>query len=90
MESWFNDLRYNDIPGITINILLPSKSYSKMYGAKPQYNDPWYNDKINITDITGNVNIWYNKTNFGYINSNYKLFLTCFKDIEEYSGLCTS
>ena len=25
--------------GITINIRLPSKSYSKMYGAEPRYND---------------------------------------------------
>ena len=36
----FKDLRYNDIPGITINNLLPTQqSYSKMYGT-----DPWYND----------------------------------------------
>ena len=26
-------------PGITINIRLRSKSYSKMYGAEPRYND---------------------------------------------------
>ena len=39
MEPRFNDLRYNDILGITINIRLPSKSYSKMYGAGPRYND---------------------------------------------------
>ena len=39
MEPRFNDLRYNDIPGVTINIRLPSKSYSKMYGAEPRYND---------------------------------------------------
>ena len=34
----------NDIPGITINIRFPGKSYSnlngsKMYGAEPQFND---------------------------------------------------
>ena len=28
----FNDLRYNDIPVMTINVRLPSKSCSKMYG----------------------------------------------------------
>ena len=39
MEHQFNDLRYNDIPGITINIRLPSKNYSKMYGAERRYND---------------------------------------------------
>ena len=45
----FNDLRYNDIPGITINNRLPSKSYSKMYGAEPWYNDVWYNDISGLT-----------------------------------------
>ena len=40
----FNDLRYNDIPGITINIRLPSKSCSKMYVAEPRYNDLRYNN----------------------------------------------
>ena len=39
MEPRLNDLRYNIIPGITNNIRLPSKSYSKMYGAEPRYND---------------------------------------------------
>ena len=39
VEARFNVLRYNDIPGITINIRLPRKSYSKMYGAEPRYND---------------------------------------------------
>ena len=33
VEPRFNDLRFNDIPGITINIRFPGKSYSKMYGA---------------------------------------------------------
>ena len=40
----FNDLRYNDIPGITINIRLPRKSCSKMYVAEPRYNDLRYNN----------------------------------------------
>ena len=45
VEPRFNDLRYNDIPGITINIRSPSKSYSKMYGGEPgYYNDLRYND----------------------------------------------
>ena len=39
VEPRFNDLRYNDIPGSTINIRLPSESYSKMCGAEPRYND---------------------------------------------------
>ena len=44
VEPRFNDLRYNDILGITINNRLPSKSYSKMYGVEPRYNDLRYND----------------------------------------------
>ena len=51
MFNRFNDLRYNDIPGLTINIRLPSKSYSKMYGAEPRNNDLRYND-IDIPGLT--------------------------------------
>ena len=39
VEPRFNDLRYDDNPGITIKNRLPSKSSSKMYGAEPRYND---------------------------------------------------
>ena len=51
MEPRFNDsdLRYNNIPGIVINIHLPSKSYSKMYGAERRYNDLWFNDIPGLT-----------------------------------------
>ena len=49
VEPQFNDFRYNDIPGITINIRLPSKSYSKMYGAEPRDNDLRYNDIPGLT-----------------------------------------
>ena len=49
VEPRFNDLRYNDIPGITTNNRLPSKSYSKMYGAEPRYNDLRYNDIPGLT-----------------------------------------
>ena len=49
VEPQFNDLRYNDIPGITINIRLPSKSYSKMYRAEPRYNDLRNNDIPGLT-----------------------------------------
>ena len=35
-----NNFRYNDIPGITINIRLPSKIYSKIiHRAGTRYND---------------------------------------------------
>ena len=49
VEPRYNDPRYNDIPGITIDMLCPGKSYSKMYGTEPRYNDLRYND---IPDIT--------------------------------------
>ena len=54
MEPRFNDLRYNDIPGRTINNRLPSKNYSKMYGAEPRYNDLRFND---IPGITINIRL---------------------------------
>ena len=49
VESRFNDLRFNDIPGITINIRFPGKSYSKMYGAEPRFNDIRFNDIPGLT-----------------------------------------
>ena len=70
MEPQFNDLRYDDIPGIMINIRLPSKSYNKMYGTEPRYNDiPGLTMGMSLTKIflvitiksisqtTGNVNM---------------------------------
>ena len=35
MEPWYNALQYNDITGITMNILCPHKSYSKMHKTEP-------------------------------------------------------
>ena len=49
MEPQFNDLWYNDIPGIMIHIRLPSKSYSKMYGVESWYNDLWYDNIPSLT-----------------------------------------
>jgi len=39
VEPQYNDPRYNDIPGVAINMLCPVKSYSKMYGTEARYND---------------------------------------------------
>ena len=39
VEPRYNNLRYNDIPNITMKILYPGKSYSKMYWTEPRYND---------------------------------------------------
>ena len=49
MEPRYNNLRYKDIPNITMKILCPGKSYSKMYGTEPRYNDFRYNDNPDIT-----------------------------------------
>ena len=46
VEPRYNDPRYNDIPGIPIDMLCPGKSYSKMYGTEPRYNDLRYNDEF--------------------------------------------
>ncbi len=37
VEPRYNDLRYNDIPDITMNMLCPGNS--KMYGMEPRYNN---------------------------------------------------
>ena len=40
VEPRYNDPRYNDIPDITMNIILcPGKRYSAMYGSEHRYND---------------------------------------------------
>ena len=49
VEPRYNNPRYNDIPGITMNILCPGKSYSYMFGKEPRYYDLRYNG---IPDIT--------------------------------------
>ena len=49
VEPRFNDLRFNDIPGITINIRFPGKGYSKMYGTEAQFNDLRFNDIPGLT-----------------------------------------
>ena len=49
MGPGFNDLRYNDIPGLTINIPSPSESYSKMYAAEPWFNDLQHDDIPGLT-----------------------------------------
>ena len=46
----YSDLRYNDIPGITINIRLPARRVIiKCMGAEPRYNDLPYNDVPGLT-----------------------------------------
>ena len=72
-EPQYNYLQYNDIPGLTMEISLTECKIFLVITIKsiPQ---------------TTEMLIHYNKTNFYYINNNYKLFLTCFKAIEEYSG----
>ena len=44
VEPRFNDLQFNDILGITINICFPRKSYSNIYGAERQFNNLRFND----------------------------------------------
>ena len=42
-------MRYNDIPGVTINMVCLGESCSKMYLTEPRYNDHRYNDIPHIT-----------------------------------------
>ena len=36
--------------GITNNIFRPGKSYSKMYGAEPRFNEPRFNELLDLTN----------------------------------------
>ena len=49
MEPRFNEPLYNEVLGITNDILQPGQSYSKMYGTEPRYNEPLYNEILVIT-----------------------------------------
>ena len=51
MEPRFNEPLYNEVLGITNDILQPGQSYSKMYGTEPRYNEPRYNEILDITNI---------------------------------------
>ena len=46
VEPGFNEPLYNEVLGITNDILQPGQSYSKMYGTEPRYN------KIRVTTST--------------------------------------
>ena len=39
VEPRFNEPPYNEVLGITNDILQLGQSYSKMYGAEPRYNE---------------------------------------------------
>ena len=64
MGSWFYDrqrlnfkafgwrctvkLLFNEVLDVTNDILRPGQSYSKMYGIRPRYNEPRYNEFLDI------------------------------------------
>ena len=49
MEPRVYDRRFNDIPNLTINLLCPGKSYSKLYGSESQFNNIRFNNILGIT-----------------------------------------
>ena len=53
VEPRFNEPLYNEVLGITNDILQPGQSYSKMYGKEPLFNEPRYNEVLIITDTIG-------------------------------------
>ena len=50
VERRFNEPLYNEVLGITKDILQPGQSYSKTYGIEPRYNQPRYNEILVITN----------------------------------------
>ena len=51
----------NDIPGITINIRFPSKSYCNMYGAEPRHNYFRCNGIPGVVDRAQNISGYNDK-----------------------------
>jgi len=49
VEPRFYGRRFNDIPDLTINILCPCKTYSKLYEAESRLNNIRFNDISGIT-----------------------------------------
>ena len=49
MEPRFNEPLYNEVLGITNDILQPGQSYSEIHGTGPRYNEPRYNEILVIT-----------------------------------------
>ena len=49
-------------------ILRPGQSYSKMYGIKPRYNEPWYNEFFDLTNF-----IWKPKSKIYLKITNYNV-----------------
>ena len=50
VEPRFNEPLYNEVHGITNDILQPGQSYSKMYGTEPLHNEPRYKEILDITN----------------------------------------
>jgi hypothetical protein len=50
VEPRFNEPLYNEVLGITNDIVQPGQSYSKKYGKEPRYNEPRNNEILVITN----------------------------------------
>ena len=52
VEPRFNEPQYNEVLGITNDLLQPGQNYNKMYGAEPRYNnnEPRFNEILVITN----------------------------------------
>ena len=55
VEPRFNEPLYNEILGITNDILQPCQSYSKMKGTESRFNEPRYNKPLH-NEILGIMN----------------------------------
>ena len=50
VEPRFNEPLYNEVLGITHDILQPGQSYRKNYGTEPRFNEPRYSEILDITN----------------------------------------
>ena len=39
VEPWFNEPRFNEVLGVTNDVLQPAQNYSKLYSTEPRFNE---------------------------------------------------
>ena len=70
MEPLFNETLpvFNEHLSITNNIFRPGKGYSKMYGTEPRFNEPRFNELLDLTNrFRRLLKIYLDVTNRGQV-----------------------
>ena len=91
MEPRFNEPLYNEVLGITNDILQPRQSYSKMYGTEPRYNEPRYNEILVITSTIQKPKrkMYPDITNICQHATKDEVVLCCLRFVTRFINLCS-